>query len=63
MTPTIGNRIQWRRADGRMVHMLVDLIHDTNDERWLFGTLSVHDGFVAVNQKYVLGVKRVEVAA
>lgn len=55
-----GSRVRWRRADGRMVHVLVDLVHDSEDERWLFSTIGDTGQFVAVNSRVVLSVERGE---
>lgn len=55
MTPQVGQTIQWRRATGKGVQMVVDLIHEVDGERWLFGKVHANGSWTAVNQKYVLG--------
>ena len=58
MTPQIGNTTQWRRANGRMVQMVVDLIHrESTGEVWLFGRQTEAGVFVAVNQTQVIGCR------
>jgi hypothetical protein len=37
--------------------MRVDWVHETAEERWLFSAISPGGGWVAVNSKYVLGVR------
>ena len=56
MRPEPGHTVQWRRGNGRMVQILVDLVHEQDGERWLFGRQVDGGYFVAVNQKFVLGV-------
>ena len=55
MTPTIGSTIEWRRANGKVSRMVVDLIHRDGEDIWLFGSWGT--SWAAVNQKFVLGVK------
>jgi hypothetical protein len=57
MRPEPGHTIQWRRQNGQVVQMRVDVVHEIDGERWLFSVMSKGGGFIAVNQKFVLGVK------
>lgn len=57
MTPQPGSTITYRKPNGRVYTMRVDLVHETAEERWLFSAVSPGGGWVAVNSKWVLGVK------
>jgi hypothetical protein len=57
MTPQVGHTVQWRRANGRGVQMVVDLVYEVDGERWLFGRLGPNATFLAVNQRFVLSVR------
>lgn len=56
MTPTLGSMIEWRRANGKMNRMVVDLIHRDGDDIWLFGWWGT--SWAAVKQTVVLGVRK-----
>lgn len=56
MTPTIGSLIEWRRGNGKVSRMVVDLIHRDAEDIWLFGSWGT--SWAAVNQKFVLSVRR-----
>lgn len=49
MTATVGQTITRRKATGRVAHMLVDMVHETEHERWLFSGVSPGGGWVAAN--------------
>ena len=53
MEIAIGSDLRWRRADGRLVRMTVDLIHEVAGERWLFSRLGESGQFTAVNARFV----------
>lgn len=57
MTSQPGHTITWRRATGKVATMRVDWVHETEGERWLFSAMSPGGGFIAVNAKWVLGVR------
>lgn len=53
MDVTIGSDLRWRRPDGRLIRMTVDLIHDVDGERWFFSRVGESGQFTAVNARYV----------
>lgn len=53
MDIAIGSDLRWRRADGRLMRMTVDLIHDVDGERWLFSRVGESGQFTAINARYV----------
>ncbi len=57
MTSQPGHTITYRKPNGRVATMRVDWVHETEGERWLFSAMSPGGGFIAVNAKWVLGVR------
>jgi len=56
MTLQPGSTITWKKPNGRVATMRVDLVHETAEERWLFSAVDVLGNWNAVNSKWVLKV-------
>ena len=52
-----GSTITWRPALGTVKTLRVEMVQEIDGERWLFSAVDALGNWLAVNQKYVLGVK------
>jgi len=56
VTPQPGSTITFRHR-GKVVTMVVQLVHEVDGERWLFSGVDALGNWRAVKSRYVTGVK------
>lgn len=49
----VGDRVRWRRSNGAMTTMVVDMIHEQDGDVWLFSRVREDGSWLAVNHRRI----------